>query len=166
MRFTPRSRASWMVAMLSASSLAPYQLPAPIPMHPRAMGNTEGPFLPSLVSFVVVMSSALLSFFEVASALKVGYEPKLSRPPSEPFLRVRARGRVVEGCKVCEPAEMLASLLGGLAADRHVQMTSDDAGEVSRSHALFGDRVIAGSRGPLFKHEPVEMSSIQPMHCG
>ena len=29
---------------------------ATIPMHPRAMGNTEGLLLPSLASFVVVMS--------------------------------------------------------------------------------------------------------------
>ena len=46
-----------MVAMLSASSLLPYQLPAPMPMQPRARGKTEGPVLPSLIVFVVVMGS-------------------------------------------------------------------------------------------------------------
>src|SRR5580658_9004970 len=61
MTFTPRSSAAWIVAMLSASSLGPYQLPAPMPMHPSAIGNASGPVLPNalLCSFARVMPSNL-----------------------------------------------------------------------------------------------------------
>src|SRR4030095_5445037 len=96
MTFTPRSRASWIVAMFSASSLSPYQLPAPIPMHPRAMGNTEGPLLPSCSFFVVVTSRTLPSGFEVAPALEIGDESGIAWAPPQPLSRVRARGLDVE----------------------------------------------------------------------
>src|ERR1043166_3914043 len=44
MRFTARSSAAWIVAMLSPSSTGPYI--GDIPMQPRVSGKTEGPFVP------------------------------------------------------------------------------------------------------------------------
>jgi len=51
---TPASIAAWMVATLSASSVAPY-IPD-IPMQPSPKGNTEGPVAPSftVLSRVVI----------------------------------------------------------------------------------------------------------------
>src|SRR5207247_1009057 len=114
-----------MVATLSASSLSPYQLPAPIPMHPRAMGNTEGPRVPSLTSFVVFMSRTLRSDFEVAPALEIGDETRLVWAPPKPLSRLRARGRKVEREETREPGEVRGGLLGGLRDDRHVQASPD-----------------------------------------
>src|SRR5207245_582581 len=124
--FPPRPIRSCTVAMLSASSLSPYQLPAPIPMHPRAMGNTEGPLLPSLASLVVVMSRTLRSDFEVAPALEIGDETRLVWAPSKPLSRLRARGRKVEREETREPGEMRGGLLGELRDDRHVQGAAGD----------------------------------------
>src|SRR5262245_51836945 len=50
-----------MVAMFSASSPGPYQLPAPMPMQPRAIGNTQGPPCPSCILFVVAIPKSPVS---------------------------------------------------------------------------------------------------------
>src|SRR5437867_7450231 len=115
-----------MVPTLSASSLSPYQLPAPIPMHPRAMGHTEGPRVPSLTSFVVFMSRTLRSDFEVAPALEIGDETRLVWAPTKPLSRLRARARKVEGEETREPGEVRGGLLRELRDDRHVQASADD----------------------------------------
>ena len=61
---------------------------------------------------------------------------------------------------------MLGCLLRRFANDRHIQVPADYISDVSERHALFGDAMIPGSRGTLLKHEPVKMSSIEPMHRG
>jgi hypothetical protein len=58
----------------------------------------------------------------------------------------------------------LAASSGGLADNWHVQSAADHASDVSEQHAFVRDPVILG-RGTLLKHEPVEMSSIEPMYC-
>src|SRR2546427_11205145 len=118
MRFTPRSSASWIVAMLSASSLSPYQLPAPIPMHPRAMGNTEGPLLPRL-RFVFVVT-APPSGFEVRH-FEVREEAGMSRLPPEPLARADAGRQVVELRESRQEAEGRSRLLGGDPLSREAQ---------------------------------------------
>jgi hypothetical protein len=77
------------------------------------------------------------------------------------------------GCFGCHPSssrvrrlEARQSIAGGLADDGHVQAAADHAGDVAERHALVGDPVIPGSCGTLLKHEPVEMSSIEPVHRG
>ena len=61
---------------------------------------------------------------------------------------------------------MLAGLLGRLGDDRHLQAPADDLGDLSKRHALFGDRVITGSRRTLLKRQPVETGGIEPVHRG
>src|SRR2546426_1562742 len=163
---TPRSIASWMVAMLSASSLSPYQLPAPIPMHPRAIGNTEGPRVPSLPLFVAVMSRTLRSDFEVAPALEIGDETRLVWVPSKPLSRHRARGRKVEREETREPGEVRGGLFGGLRDDRHVQASADDLRDLPGRHALVGNAEKRRSRRTLLERQPEEMRGIEPVHRG
>jgi len=99
------------VAMLSASSLSPYQVPAPIPMQPSAMGNTEGPLLPNVNSRVVVTLLAL-SDFEIASPLEIGEQAWMLRAPSQPILGASAGARDIEGEELGEPREVRCCLLG------------------------------------------------------
>ncbi len=64
-------------------------------------------------------------------------------------------------------AKVLACLLGGLGDDWHLQAPADCLSDLSNRHALFGDRVIPGSRfDALLKRQPVEASSIEQMHRG
>src|SRR5207237_8508446 len=155
-----------MVATLSASSLSPYQLPAPIPMHPRAMGNTEGPRVPSLTSFVVFMSiiGPSVSDFEVAPALEIGDETRLVWAPSTPLSRLRSRGRKVEREETREPGEVRNGLLGGLRDDRHVQVSADDLRNLPGRHALVGNAENRRSRRTLLERKPVEIRGIEPVH--
>src|SRR5438034_450292 len=147
-----------MVATLSASSLSPYQLPAPIPMHPRAMGNTEGPRVPSLTSFVVFMSRTLRSDLEVAPALEISDETRLVWVPSKPLSRLRARGRKVEREETREPGEVPGGLLGGLRDDRHVQASADDLRDLPGRHALVGNAEKRRSRRTLLERQPVRLA--------
>ena len=61
---------------------------------------------------------------------------------------------------------MVGCLLGGLGDDRHLQAAADCVSDVSKRHALFGDRVIPGSRSSLLKRQPVEVGSIEQVHRG
>src|SRR5882757_9466382 len=65
-----------------------------------------------------------------------------------------------------EPAKVAGCFLARLADDRHIQAAADHAGDVSQRNPLFGERVIAVSRGTFLKHEPVEPRGIEPMHRG
>ena len=61
---------------------------------------------------------------------------------------------------------MLACLLGRFGNHRHLQTPADCLGDLSDRHALFGDRVIPGSRGTFLKNEPVETGGIEQVHRG
>ena len=61
---------------------------------------------------------------------------------------------------------MIGCLLVRLADDRYVQAPADCLSDLSSRYALVGDAVIRGSSTTFLKDEPVEMSGIQPMHCG
>src|SRR5271155_1741886 len=61
---------------------------------------------------------------------------------------------------------MIGGFLARLADDRYVQMPTDDLSDLSRRYALIGHAVIPCSDGTLLEHEPVETSSIEPMHRG
>ena len=63
-----------------------------------------------------------------------------------------------------KPAKMIGCRLRRFGDDRHLQAAADDLGNVSERHALFGDPVIAGIGGAVFKRKPVEMSRIEPVH--
>jgi hypothetical protein len=65
-----------------------------------------------------------------------------------------------------KPAKVVDCFLGGLGDDRQVQAPADHASDVSERHTLFGDPLIPGSCGTLLQHEPVEMSSIEPVDRG
>src|SRR5690348_6540450 len=61
---------------------------------------------------------------------------------------------------------MIGCFLGRFADDRYVQAMADFLSDLSSGYALVGDAVIGGSSTTFLKHKPVEMSSIEPMHCG
>ena len=63
-----------------------------------------------------------------------------------------------------EPAKMIGCRFRGFGDDRHVEAVADDLCNVSEWHPLFGDPVIPGIGGAVFKREPVEMSRIEPMY--
>ncbi len=46
---------------------------------------------------------------------------------------------------------MGGGLLGGFGDNRHVQAPADGLGDVANRHALFGDRMIPGSRLTLLE---------------
>src|SRR4029450_11109353 len=102
-----------MVAMLSASSPAPYQLAGSMPMHPRAIGNTEGPLRPSRALLVVVMSSTPPLRLEIARPVEIGNQPGLLRLPPEQFTGSLTRGRVVECSEMREPFKVIHCFLVG-----------------------------------------------------
>ena len=61
---------------------------------------------------------------------------------------------------------MIGRCLVRLADDRYVQAPADCLCDLSGRNALVGHAVIGGSSTTLLKHEPIEMSSIEPMHRG
>src|SRR6185295_8347642 len=164
MRFTPRSSASWIVAMLSASSLSSYQLPARIPMHPRAMGNTDGPLLPRL-RFVFVVTAAPPSGFEVRH-FEVREESGMRRLPFEPLARPYAGRWVVELRESRQEAEVRSSLLGGNALRRDAKATADGLGDVAERDTLFGHPVKAHTSRHLLQREAVQTRGIERVQGG
>src|SRR5271155_2461967 len=54
MRVIPASSAAWMVAMLSCRSAGPYM--PDMPMQPRPIADTTGPWVPSFRFFIVCLS--------------------------------------------------------------------------------------------------------------
>jgi hypothetical protein len=61
---------------------------------------------------------------------------------------------------------MIRCFLAGFADDRYVQVPADDLSDLSSWYALVSDTVIRGSSTTFLKHEPVETSSIEPVHGG
>src|SRR5258708_38842234 len=54
----------------------------------------------------------------------------------------------------------------GFADNRYIQMPADDLSNLSNRYALIGDAVISGCKGAFLNREPVQMSSIEPVHRG
>jgi len=67
---------------------------------------------------------------------------------------------------VREPAKVVGGLLVRLADNRHIQAAADYLSDFSEGHTLVGDAVIAGSRRTLLQCQPVEWTSIEPVHRG
>src|SRR6202042_3042359 len=65
-----------------------------------------------------------------------------------------------------DPAKMIGCFLARLADDRYVQAPADCFSDRSSRYALVGHTVVPCSDGTVLEHEPVEMSSIEPMHGG
>jgi hypothetical protein len=61
---------------------------------------------------------------------------------------------------------MIGSCFARLAGDRCVQAMADCPSDLSSRYALVGDAVIRGPSSTFLTHEPIEMSSIEPVHCG
>src|SRR5579864_3820345 len=104
--------------------------------------------------------------FEIVLCVQIGNNPGLNRPPSQPFPRQRAGSRSVDAKESSDPAKMIGCFIGRFADDRYVQTTTDCLGDLSSRYALVGDAVICGSSTTFFEHEPIEMSSIEPVHRG
>ena len=103
---------------------------------------------------------------EIVFGVEVGEETRLNRSPSKLVLGFRASSGAIHGKEVGDPAEVIARLLGRFADDRHVQASANDLGDLSSRNSLIGDAMIPASGGPVLEHEPVEMSSIEPMYRG
>lgn len=97
--------------------------------------------------------------------IEIGDQPRLFRPPSQPFRSELARGRHVGAEEVAEKAEMFGRLGGRFRDDRQGEAFADDLGDLTRRHAFVGDPVIPRARGPLFEREPVEVRRIEPVHA-
>src|SRR5580658_7002418 len=102
--------------------------------------------------------------FEIVLRVQVGNQPRLDRSPPQPFLRQRAGSRTVDTEEVSDPAKMIGCFLARLADDRYAQMPADGLSDLSSRHALIGHAVIPGADGTFLEREPIEMSSIQPVH--
>src|SRR5437899_1240888 len=104
------------------------------------------------------------SLFEIVFRVQIGNNPWLNRSPSQLFLRQRAGSRAVDAKEASDPAKMIGCFLGRFADDRYVQATADCLSDLSSGYALVGDAVIRGSSTAFLKYEPIEMSSIEPVH--
>src|ERR1700733_6816669 len=106
------------------------------------------------------------SVFEIVRRAKISDEPGLNRSPSQPLLRQRAGSRAVNAKEASDPAKMSGCFLVRFADDWYVQATSDCLSDLSSRYALVGDAVIRGASTTFLKHEPIEMSRIEPVHRG
>jgi hypothetical protein len=61
---------------------------------------------------------------------------------------------------------MVGGLFGRLTDHRHIQVSADYARDVADRHTFVGDRMIVGSGGSLFQHEPVQNGSVEHVHSG
>src|ERR1700674_3020955 len=61
---------------------------------------------------------------------------------------------------------MIGCFLARLADDRYVHAPADCRRTLSSRYALVGHAVIQVADGSFLEREPVEMSSIQPVHRG
>jgi hypothetical protein len=113
-----------------------------------------------------VQRDCVRAMFEIVFRIQISNEPGLNRSPSQPLLRQRAGSRSVHTKEQSDPAKMIGCFLASLADDRYVQVPADDLGDLSSRYALVGNAVIPRSGGAFLEHEPVEMSSIVPMHRG
>ena len=84
---------------------------------------------------------------EIVRLVDIGDQPRLRRPPTHQFPRLRARRRAIDRRKMGEPPEVIGRFVRLYADHRQAEASPDDAGDVAKWDALFGDRVIASSRG-------------------
>src|SRR5271154_1368664 len=103
---------------------------------------------------------------EIVLRVQIGNEPRLNRSPSQPFLRQCGGSRAVHTKEASNPAKMIGCLLARLADDRHVQTPSDDLSDLSSRYALIGHTVVPCTSRFSLEREPIEMSSIEPVHRG
>src|SRR6266478_251223 len=103
---------------------------------------------------------------EIRPSLEVPNNPRLLRLPFQLFRSYLAGGRAVDTNEVCEPTKVLGGLFRRFADNRHVQAAADHASDVLEGDALVANGVVASSCGTLLQHEPVETSSIEPVHGG
>jgi hypothetical protein len=67
---------------------------------------------------------------------------------------------------MCEPAKVIGCLLQCLADDRYIQTSTDHLSDLEEPHTLIGNCMVARCHRTRLQHEPVESTSIQPMHRG
>src|SRR6266446_10341022 len=115
---------------------------------------------------LAVLNHGVRSVFKIVLRVQIGNEHRLNRSPSQPFLCLRAGSRAVHTKEESDPAKMIGCFLTRLADDRYIQMPADDLSDLSSRYTLVGHAVIPCSDGAFLEHEPVEMSSIQPVHRG
>src|SRR6266550_4802032 len=88
----------------------------------------------------------------------------LHGPPSQEFLRLRTRRRVVERHEDGEEAEVVGYLLAGDADHRQVQMATDDTGDITEWHTLIADPVQPRPGRGGFQRQPEQAGRVEPMH--
>src|SRR5260370_33739435 len=65
-----------------------------------------------------------------------------------------------------DPAKMVGCRLGRLCNHGHLEASADYLRNLSNRSTFVGDSMKGSCRGSLLKNEPVEVSSIEPVHCG
>src|SRR5260370_40166768 len=65
-----------------------------------------------------------------------------------------------------DPAKMVGCPLRRLCNHGHVEASADYLSDLSNRSTFVGDPMKGSCRGSLLKNEPVEVSSIEPVHCG
>src|SRR5260370_2228950 len=98
--------------------------------------------------------------------LKIGNQPRLLRLPSQQFLSQSAGRRIIQPEEMPDPAKMVGCRLGRLCNHGHVEASADYLSDLSNWSTFVGDPMKGSCRGSLLKNEPVEASSIEPVHCG
>jgi hypothetical protein len=65
-----------------------------------------------------------------------------------------------------DPAKMAGCLLARLGHYGNVETPADYLSDLSNRSTFVGDSMKGSCCGGLLKNEPVEASSIEPVHCG
>src|SRR5205823_2368674 len=86
--------------------------------------------------------------------------------PSELGTGLRTGGQRISPGEEPEEAEMFLGLFLRNRNNGHIQATADRGGDVFERHTLFGDGVVASSRGTFLQGKPVEPSDIRNMRGG
>src|SRR5579864_3195199 len=107
-----------------------------------------------------------LELREISVFFHVRQKAEFLRLPSQCLARASTGGGIVERDEVRHPVEMCAPLVLSEAPDREAEPCANRFRNRAHGHALFGDSMISASRGSFLNHEPVELSSIEPVHRG
>ena len=103
---------------------------------------------------------------EVVTLNKVCDQCRALRPPSQEFLCLLARRRVVGRHEGGEEAEVGARVLGGNADNRQLQLPADSLSDVPERHALLAGSMQSRTSRGGFRGQPEQARRIESMHGG
>src|SRR5215471_1736665 len=98
--------------------------------------------------------------------LEIVNQPGLFRLPTQQLLGQSAGSRVIQREEMPDPAKMVGCPLGRLCKHGHVEASADYLRDLSSRSTFVSDTMKGSCRRGLLKNQPVEVSSIEPVHCG